>query len=467
MLLFTINHELGRSMKYLPILAALAVAAAPAAARGQEAPRTLSLNEAVHLAREHNPAYRKVAVELTTARSEVRRAGGAFLPELTLSAGASGSFQRTFTGTNEYGEPVDREIAVNSRGSSTTQSLQFGTLTLFDGGQRFAELRAARAGYTAGEARLEAEALRMDGEVARRYFAAVQAERAIALEQALLDGAADRLETTRRLLRVGVRGPVDVIGAEVKVAEQEQALERARGEHRKALLALGEQIGRMDAEALTLTDDAPAPFDPGALDADALVALAAADHPRMDRALAAETAAGMRVRAARAARWPRLAASASMGRSQRFQGFEGLHELSPQDRSLGFNFSLQVPVFNGFRTSHQIQQAAAAREGAREDIRAERLALEREVRGALVDLENGYRGAVLAERTVALNRQRLALAQEQYRIGALTMAELHDAVEGTARAEREALRARFDFATALATLEEKVGVPVGASPAAP
>ena len=38
------------------------------------------------------------------------------------------------------------------------------------------------------------------------------------------------LELTRELVRVGVRGPLDVLGAEVAVAEQEQALERARGD---------------------------------------------------------------------------------------------------------------------------------------------------------------------------------------------------------------------------------------------
>jgi outer membrane protein len=82
------------------------------------------------------------------------------------------------------------------------------------------------------------------------------------------------------------------------------------------------------------------------------------------------------------------------------------------------------------------------------------------VRGALIDLDNAYRAARLAERTVELNRQRLELAQEQYRVGALTLNDLTDAVERAARAERDALRTRFEFATALATLDERAGAPV-------
>jgi outer membrane protein len=449
-------------MKYAPIVSALAIlaVAVPLVGVAQEAPRPLSLEEAQRLALEHNPAYRRVQAELTTAESQLRRARGAMLPELALSFGSTGTVHRTFTAPDPFGGTLKRDDPVIGRNSFSSQSLSFGTVTLFDGGQRRADVHAARAGLATGEARVEAEALRLAAEVRRRYYATVQAERAIRLEEELLAGARERLEATQRLLRVGVRGPVDVLGAEVKVAEQEQALERARGEHRKAELALREQIGRMDGGPLHLGDD-PAPrFSPAPLDLEALVATASSDHPRITRVLAAERQAGMGVRAAGGARLPRLTMSPSLGRSQRFDGFGGLYEANPLDQALGLSFNLSLPVFTGHRIGHGIQQARSAQTAAGEDVRAERLALEREVRGAFIDLENAYRAAGLAERTRDLSRERLAMAQEQYRIGALTLPELHDAVEGAARAERDALRARFEFGDALATLEERVGVPL-------
>ena len=86
----------------------------------------------------------------------------------------------------------------------------------------------------------------------------------------------------------------------------------------------------------------------------------------------------------------------------------------------------------------------------------------REVMNHVIDTERifAYRAARLAERTLDLNRQRLQLAQEQYRVGGLTQNDLTDAVERAARAERDGLRARFEFTTALATLEERAGGPV-------
>ncbi len=396
---------------------------------------------------------------MRAAQADVRRGRGAYLPELRLGLSTGAGYSRTFTGRNPLGDIVEQEDALESKYSDMSQSVS-GGLTLFDGGARRGELRAARSTQGAAAAGAEAEALRMRAEVARRYWKAVQAERAIALEERLLESAREQLETTQRLLRVGVKSPVDVLGAEVKVAEAEQALERARGEHRRALLDLRQEMGVLDASPVRLVDEPLAPFDPGALDAAALVAHALAANPRIARAAGNEAAAGHRVRAAGASRWPTLAFSVRGGRSQFFEDYSGLKEVNPLNQSVGIGFDVTLPVFDGFRTSAAVAQARARLEGAQADTRAERLAVETEVRAALIDLGNAHRAAVLAERTAGLARQRLEMAQEQYRVGGLTFPELQDAVEGAARAEREALETRFDFAAALATLEEKVGAPV-------
>ena len=438
--------------------ALLASAAAPAAA--QDAPRPLSLAEAVGVARENNPDYLKRRSEVTAADAGRRQALGAFLPVVSLDMRASGYSSRTFTGRDPLGRPLEQDSAVVSQGSGMSQSLSLGNLTLFDGGARMREYRAARASADAATSAVAAEELRLAGEVARRYWRAVQNDRLIALEQRLLESAKESLEATRRLLRVAVRTPVDVLGAEVKVAEQEQALEKARGERRRAELDLRQQMGLLGGEPLALTDPPPPVFDASALDVEALVASALAGNPRLARVGAALTAADQRLGAARAGRWPTLTTGLNLSRDQNFQGYRGLYEVNPRNQSLGFNFSLSVPLFNQFRTSNQIAQARATRLGAEVDVRAERLAVERDVRAALIDLQNAQRAVEGSARTVGLARERLELARQQYQLGSLSFAELQDAVEGAARAERDALATQFDFAVALASLEEKAGVRV-------
>lgn len=442
------------------LLAAALALALPAAAAGQEGARPLSLEQAIATAREHNPAYRKALTEVTSAEADRRRAMGAFLPALDLRVASSGDYTRSFTGRDEFGQPVTRDDPIESRSSYVSQGISLGGLTLFDGGARLREYRASQASADATRARAGSEELRMRGEVTRRYYAAVRAGRAIALEERLLASARERVEVTERLMRVAVRTPVDVLGAQVQVAEQEGALEKARGELRRAMLDLRQEMGVIDDAPLSLADEPPPAFDPAALDAAALVRTAVAAHPRLGRVHASERAAEQKLGAARAGRWPTVSANANLGRGQYFSGYDGLTELNPLNQSLGFGITVSYPLFNQLRTSTQVAQARAGLEGAREDLRAERLATERDVRAALIDLQNAHAASASAERTLKLNRERVALAQEQYRAGALGFADLQDAAEGEAKAEREALRARFDLAAAHATLEEKVGAPV-------
>jgi outer membrane protein len=438
----------------------LAMLAAPALHAQTQDTVPLTLEQALRTAEENNPTYRRSLTEVGTARADVRRARGAYLPNVSAGLGTRGGFSRTVTATDPFGEPLERESVLERHSSTASQSLTMGSVTLLDGGQRRHDLRAARAGEQVVAARVAGAEITMRGDVSRRYWEAQRAERLIRLEEALLASARDRLEVTRALVRVGVRGPIDVLGAEVTVAEGEQALERARGDARKAQLDLRQAMGVIEGGWLRLVDEPVAMFDPAALDAAAIVERAMANHPRLRRASFAIQQSEQRLGAARGARWPRLSMGASLGRNQTFQNYSAVYALQPQNQSAGVDLNLSIPIFTGYQASYQVQAARAARDAALEDARGERLTLEREVRSALVDLDNAYRAAVNAERTLGLNRRRLELAQQQYRVGALNLTDLTDAVERAARAERDAIRARFEFATAQATLEERLGGPV-------
>lgn len=444
-----------------PAFLALATLAAPSL-HGQTQPRDtvpLSLEQAQRTAAENNPTYRRALTEVGTARADVRRARGAFLPTVNLGLGTGIGYSRIVSATGDFGE-VRQDTVIVSNTSSATQSLSLGQITVLDGGQRRRDLRVARTGEQVVAARVSGAEITMRADVGRRYWTAVRADRTIRLEEQLLASASDRLVVTRELVRVGVRGPIDVLSAEVTVAEQEQALERARGEARVAQLDLRQAMGTVSDEWLRLTDEPVALFDPAALNADALVQRALSAHPRVQRATLGVTQSEQRLSSVQGQRWPRLTVGASMGRNEYFRNYSGLYDLRPANQNASISLNLSIPLFSGYQTSYQIQSARAARDAAREDARGERLTLERDVRGAVVDLDNAYRAARLGERTVELNRQRLQLAQEQYRVGALTLTDLTDAVERTARAERDALRTRFEFATALVTLEERLGGPV-------
>jgi outer membrane protein TolC len=440
-------------MKSALLLLGLLCLASPAPA--QEPPHPLTLEEARQIAAEKNPRYREAKNDVATARAGERMGVMAFLPELRLSLGSGGYLSRVLTGEDEFGKPVRRDDPLNLTGSSSSQQISLGSITLFDGGARYRGLKAARADADATDAAVVLGATTLEAELTRRYYDAKRKGELIRLEEELLKSAEARQAATERLLRIASASPVDLLGAEVAVAEQGRVLESARGESRKAMLALAEEMGVSDAPEWELTSEPPPVLDPTTLDADSLAESALSSSPLLAQLQARAVAGEQRSRAAGATRWPTVNAQANFGRSIGTEGYGSFFDPNPLNQSMSFGLSVSVPVFTGYRTTYAVTTARVAALNAREEVHAARLTLEREVRGALIDLENAYRSVQLAERGRDLARRRLELANQQFRIGALKYVDLESVIEQAARAERDAVNARYDFAAARATLEEK------------
>jgi len=252
----------------------------------------------------------------------------------------------------------------------------------------------------------------------------------------------------------------DVLGARVDVANRELDLARARGEARKAHLGLREYLGLAEDVAFELAGETAAAFDPGALDASQLVALALSGHPSVAQLDAAARSAGAQASAAGARRWPSVSASLGLGRSMSLSSYDALFEPNPRNRSFSFGLSLTLPVFTGFETSAQIARADAQARNAEEALRAGRLAVEREVRSALIDLQNAHRALEVARQAADLSGQRLELARQRYQVGQLDFALLQQIMSLAAQSERQVVEAEVNLAVALVSLEEAVGAEV-------
>lgn len=447
------------SRLFTPRILALAalLAALPAPALAQEVPARLTLDDALRLARANNPVYRQALNDVDVAAAQAREGLGALLPNLNASVGFNGQNARSYTGRGNYEEVLTSDSVVVTRGSNASQSVSM-AMTLFDGGANVNRMRGGRAQVRAAEARIDARAMQLRADVATRFFMAMMRERNVAVEEALLISAREQFEITQRRFEIGSARREEILGAEVELATQELQAERARNEARKARLELLREMG-IDFEAeFTVVGEPPAPFDPSGLEVEALTARALGSNPRILEAAENVRARELGARAARGARLPTVSANASFSRSQGFPEYDGLFVLDPLNRSMSFGLSVTLPIFTRFQTSSAIVAADAQLDDAHEQLRAERLAVETEVRTALLDLRNAYRSVELAERSLALSQERLELTLERYRIGGtVSFVELQNATDGAARAERQMIEARFNFVQALIALESRVG----------
>ncbi len=417
----------------------------------REVPRFLTLQDALALARQRNPAFRRAVAQADATGADVRAAAGGFLPNLTASLQFQASRSTVATGQDDFGGNIELPESRTIERSASSQGLS-SQLTLFDGFQNLNGLKSAKAGAQAAQWGLDAQAIVLDGAVKRRFYEVISWQRRIAIEERLLLARSDEPLATDRLFRVAAREQVDLLGAQIEVARQEQSLESARGEERKALLALAETIGLAEGADFQVVGDFPDVFDPGMLDTAAVVEHVLQWNPRLQQAAASAAQAGYAADRARGLRWPTITASASLSRNVGQDGYGGMFQLNAQDHSFGIGFAVSLPLFTRFSTSQAIAQADANRVVESEALR--------EARSALIDVQNSRRQLELAERTAELGRQRLAMAQEQYQLGSRSFTELQQIVNTSANDERSALAARLNYVNSVIALEELVGGPL-------
>jgi outer membrane protein len=419
----------------------------------------LTFEEAVVIALENNPQYLRQLNQVTASEHGERQSLGQMLPSLSAGLSFSGNTSRSKTTEDEWGRPISELDFIQSTRSSTSQGVS-GNLTLFDmrNLRAYAAARARTDAQHAGAA-LQAAVLRT--QVGGDYFDAVLRAGLVGVEERGLATARENLSAIRELLRVAARQPTDVLGAELQVAQAEQSLQRARGAARKAALQLSTRLGVPLDREYELVSSFADPFDPAGLDLDRLVADAVAGNPRMAQQAATAEAADRSLSAARAARLPTLSGNYSWGRSANLPDYGAFNQLAPENQSWGFGLSVGFPIFNRFQTTAQIGQAEVEARNAAESLREARLELDREVRSALIDLENAYAGVQLAERAAGIAREQLRQGQEQYRLNTIDYTALQRMVDQVAATERDVLQAYHGFTVALLTLEEKVGGRVG------
>jgi len=132
-------------MKILSWLLPLLLTSVPAWA--EPGPRPITLQEAVRLARQNAPAVVQARGQERSSDAAMRSAYAAFLPNLTLTAGANRQFvggSRTRIDSNGQTVTVPSEPWTYNAGYAAN-------VLLFDGGRRFFDMRQAKARDVAAE----------------------------------------------------------------------------------------------------------------------------------------------------------------------------------------------------------------------------------------------------------------------------------------------------------------------------
>lgn len=440
------------------VLASLSMLGTPAGF-AQDVPQQLTLERAIEIAEQLSPQHHIASNQLEAAEQGVRQArADAFIPRFRASLGSSLFATRSLETEDFFSQPLDEPFREEFWSASTSQAFGF-ELPVFDM-SNIRRLRGSNASRRNAEAGFEMEAFNLRAEVSRRYYAVLQAEDAVELERQLVRSAEENLDRQRRLFQIVSAQREDILGAELELMSRENSLEDAIGESRKARLALLEVLGIPGERAFELTDGLPETFDPALLSVVDLASHAIANSPRIRQAHTDVAQSEAELGVAGAYRWPTLSLRGSVYRRHTTRDdHAAFFDVNPPNSGYDFGLSLQIPVsLFQFHSRPQREIAGINYDNAQEDLRQERIEIERQVREALIDLEQAHRNIGLADRTVEIATERVRLTEERMRAsGTGSFFELDQLRESLANSERGALEARFIFQNSLFTLEEMAG----------
>ncbi|MBX5480429.1 MAG: TolC family protein [Myxococcaceae bacterium] len=400
------------------------------------------------------------------AVEQSRAARSAIFPQVSLNGTAGGAFygpQRIFstvpttsptgTVTGFTQRSVDVEVSSSRASFDLAVSLQ---QLIYDGGRWWAQIAQAGALEAAQAGQTQERRLASELEGVRRFYELLRAQEALEVLEANLRRSEEQLRSARALFEAGRGQKVDVLGAEVNLGNDRLAVVQQRARIADAQAQLAVWLMRPGTEELIAqsppTFDAPPTPGPDAAEA---IARARQARPLLGALEAQVRAAEHGVDVARGDNLPAVYAGVTVGR----QGPSADPFFTDPSRQNYVQGGLNVrwDLFNGFRTSSEVQRAQIARRRATVEMDQQCRELEAEVRTAAVNLATRVEAAAIARANVAVASEGLALAQARYAQGLGSTLDVRDAQLKLTQAELTLVENRIDVEIARAALDRAMG----------
>ena len=398
-------------------------------ARGEEAVRTLTLEECLALSEANHPDLAGADAK----REAERRRLSLTAVEDRVQASANASAARS-----------GREGAPS--GSSYTAGVT-ASVRVFDANRTKYAVEAQRGTLAATEAEGRKTRLQVRYGVKKAYMDLLLAGEVRGQRKESVDSFRLHLERAKGYYETGLKPKSDVTKAEVDLGNAQLALVEAESNVRVAQAALLNAMGV----------DLAGPFEVRAEDralpesAEGGAEALALEHRQDYEAANRRTLAGKaEVRSAARASAPSLSLRGGYN--------AGGEEISSLSSEWNVGLSLNVPVVDGGAASArtdiaraQVRSLEAAREALRQNILLE-------VRKAVLNIRNARERIRIAGLTVAQAEENYSLAEGRYRTGVGDSLALSDALLALTDARLSVYRARYDLQVAQFALESATGV---------
>ena len=373
-----------------------------------------TVERCMEYAAEHSHTVRQQRFALDDSRVERTRAIGAFLPSIYGQTSGQMNFGRAIDPeTNTY---TDVSTLYNGYGLQAS-------LTVFDGLQRYNELRLARANVAMGRSGVEAERDDVRMKVYKAYMDLVYCEGAIEQTSRKRDESCALLHQTEVMAEVGQKSDADVAQMRATLAADDYELTHMQSQGVKAQLALKQLMNYPVADTLLVITDIAWDDNKTSQDEspEQVYSHAALCNPRVMQAKSGVDAARYNLRAARGMLLPSLSFSAGVStsfyRNMDHGGHASFGSQFKNNAGEYLSLSLSIPIFNRLSTLSTIRSRRIALDRAMDNLAYQRSELHRIIVETAADVDNSRKEVEKMREQVASDSIAAHLTTRKYEEG--------------------------------------------------
>ena len=427
---------------------------------------TVSLDEATSIAIMRSPTLAQARAEVDLESASVLSAKTALNPSLSASGSSTYEYQQSgATSTSGAGSTTGASSTTGTTGSSgaavggtgllyDSASLSLSQL-IFDGGVVRAKIDAASLTRDATVATYRRDAQNVAYTVATNYYQLLQDQRAVAVDNELVNEYVVSENLVRAQIRAGTTAGSDLAQQTSTTAQARSTLVQAQGTMQTDRVAFATALG-LDADIDVLPRDdtqgldtatPPLTLAPFA----AQLAVALVERPDLDEANLSERSSEASLRAARRGLSPSISLAATKGLASTSIGGGSFRN----DGTVGF--TVDIPIYDQGVTHANIASGKANVAIANAGVASTRLTVQQDVREALIAIVSDRASLDSTRAAYDSAVTSLRSTQGQYRAGVTTLPSLIQAETTLSSAATNIVNAIYKSQLAQVNLRYAVG----------
>lgn len=400
----------------------------------------LTLERAVTIASERHPNIAAAQSSVDAGQSRVGQARSGYYPQLGMSAGYSRVKPATNSSSQFQGSGTS-----NSSFDQYSASLAL-TQNIYDFGKTTAQVDIQSLNLDASRSDLSGVSDVVIFNVKQSYFSVLKAKRTRDVAEQTVGQFVRHLEQAKGFFEVGTKPKFDVTKAEVDLSNAKLNLIKAENARRMATASLNNALGIPEAPEYLIEDNLS--FQKYAITFDEALEKAYKNRPDLTALLARKAAAEKAITLAEKGYYPYLSGNAAYSRSG---------ENFPLNNGWSVGATISFPIFSGFLTRSQVEEARANFNTLRANEETLRQSILLEVRQAYLGLTEAEERIVNAELTVRQATENLEIANGRYAAGVGNPIEVTDAEVSLSNAKTEHISALYDYRVSRASIEKATG----------